>query len=119
MQTHVKEGEASPADLPSMAYSTELCCAVLLPLLLQVVFNPKDSNTFASASLDRTVKVRQEQQQKHQLRGAVKACCNMLTLAPHKLRSLGMCGSAAWVSHATTLFTKQQTTLCCLRFDAV
>jgi hypothetical protein len=27
-------------------------------VLLQVVFNPKDSNTFASASLDRTVKVR-------------------------------------------------------------
>ena len=26
-------------------------------LLLQVVFNPKDTSTFASASLDRTVKV--------------------------------------------------------------
>ena len=25
---------------------------------MQVVFNPKDTNTFASASLDRTVKVR-------------------------------------------------------------
>jgi hypothetical protein len=30
----------------------------VLRVLLQVVFNPKDSNTFASASLDRTVKVR-------------------------------------------------------------
>ncbi len=26
--------------------------------VMQVVFNPKDTNTFASASLDRTVKVR-------------------------------------------------------------
>ena len=26
-------------------------------LPLQVVFNPKDTNTFASASLDRTIKV--------------------------------------------------------------
>ena len=27
------------------------------PACMQVTFNPKDSNTFASASLDRTVKV--------------------------------------------------------------
>lgn len=32
-----------------------LLCAVLC--YVQVVFNPKDTNTFASASLDRTVKV--------------------------------------------------------------
>ena len=29
------------------------CC-----VCLQLVFNPKDTNTFASASLDRTIKVR-------------------------------------------------------------
>jgi hypothetical protein len=39
-------------------HDTEVILCVLLYVLLQVVFNPKDSNTFASASLDRTVKVR-------------------------------------------------------------
>jgi hypothetical protein len=35
-----------------------LCCAALCCVVrMQVVFNPKDTNTFASASLDRTVKV--------------------------------------------------------------
>ena len=29
-----------------------------LAYAIQVVFNPKDTNTFASASLDRTIKVR-------------------------------------------------------------
>lgn len=40
-----------------MLWFTTTHTCVLVLLLPQVVFNPKDSNTFASASLDRTVKV--------------------------------------------------------------
>jgi hypothetical protein len=59
---------------------TPLCVRVLL----QVVFNPKDSNTFASASLDRTVKVRwppatQQQACHMQLYAACTPRCCTLT----------------------------------------
>ena len=41
---------------PSLTTSFPPFSSALTPS--QVVFNPKDTNTFASASLDRTIKVR-------------------------------------------------------------
>ena len=59
---------ASMHEHPSHAEDGPLCCFMQgwtctqvfeghSHYVMQVVFNPKDTNTFASASLDRTVKV--------------------------------------------------------------
>ena len=54
-QPNAREPGAA-VDMIAMDFAFPLHCSCCP--FYQVVFNPKDTNTFASASLDRTVKVR-------------------------------------------------------------